>query len=328
MAVFKDDFNSGSFKSAWNVSGLKVVNHTAMLDPDAVGASKFGFVENLIDGPSQFAQMKIVALVADSSGQAVVLRVYDPGSANTSALMITAKADGSVSIIGVDVPNSHIFEVITSTAAGVIAAGKVLRGSIFQVSATRSIIAVHVDDDLVLSVDAPSWVHAMPNGSIGMYLGDSVCAADNFQGGALSVREKIMRQVIDALNTDRPMNIPKADRRKLRPYTPDELPAIDVIQASEEVQPIANKTSPLVNRLLKIRIRAWVKDTEPDSAIDPLLAWMTDVIAGNTFNGMANYTLETLNEWNAEEADAVYGVVSREYVIEYSTSRTNEESRT
>jgi len=141
-----------------------------------------------------------------------------------------------------------------------------------------------------------------------------------------SVREQIMQAVITALNTNAPAGIPQATRRLLRPLDPSELPAIDVVQASEEVQPIQNRLNPTVKRLLKIRVRAWVMDPQPDQALDPILQWITTALAGNSFNGLAQFTEEKLNEWNAEEVDATYGVVSREYLIEYTTSRTNEVS--
>ena len=137
-----------------------------------------------------------------------------------------------------------------------------------------------------------------------------------------SVRQRIMTALIAALNTGRPTGVPAADLEHVDTYPKETASAISVFKAREPVVPVGGKFGPLVKRTLDINVEC--RSRRPE-LLDPMVVWVTSVIDGNSFGGLAVSTSETDNvwQWRNDNDEMQMAVVT--FQIEYQTRTGNQE---
>ena len=135
-----------------------------------------------------------------------------------------------------------------------------------------------------------------------------------------SVREQIIAACLGALNAGRPDNVPEIKRRRIEPYTLDELPAIDVKRVREEIEyEKLGKWAPMRRRVLTLRFN--VSTAGPDEGDDPMLVWITSRLDGQQIGapGLVEDVIPTLDEWTYSALDQPYNVAHRDFRFHYHT---------
>ncbi len=146
-----------------------------------------------------------------------------------------------------------------------------------------------------------------------------------------SVREQILQAVELALSgPGKPAGV-SVHRYRTRPFNSDALPALVIYPApdGERVERVTLQPS-RADRTLTIRIecRLIAAGEPPDTALDPLLVWVTRAImADPTLGGLAVRTTEVRTLWDAEELDRVYAAAAVDFQIEYRTDAVDQETR-
>ena len=134
-----------------------------------------------------------------------------------------------------------------------------------------------------------------------------------------SVREQIVEAVLAALNTETPVGIPQAQRRRGQPYQSSELPAISVKPVREEIEyEQSGKRSYFRKRVLTLRVSVWT--IGDDSVADPMTNWATQVLDGQIIAPpLIEDCIEALYEWDYSNEDQPYNVVHQDFRIHYHT---------
>lgn len=136
-----------------------------------------------------------------------------------------------------------------------------------------------------------------------------------------------MSDLVTALNTGTPGGVPQAARSRTKPYEAASLPAVSVYPLREAAERVGGKTGPIIKRRLTIRIECRAVGEPADQVIDPMVAWVTKALAGNTLNNLAHDIEETGTEWEVELADKAYGLASIDFSILYQTKTTDQEAK-
>jgi hypothetical protein len=138
-----------------------------------------------------------------------------------------------------------------------------------------------------------------------------------------SIRDQILDAVVLALNTDAPIGIPVAIRRRVTQLA--ELPAIDVAPVKEQVERIGGRWGPLKQRSFYFKVRCWARDDAPEKAADAMVVWATKALSGNYLGGLVQSLEESSSEWQDEAAETIYGVAEVEFLAAYQTKTADQE---
>jgi hypothetical protein len=110
--------------------------------------------------------------------------------------------------------------------------------------------------------------------------------------------------------------------QRVRPFEPDELPAVNVKMGVERVTyPTAMKrTSPIADRELHLMIRCEAAGDPP--LTDPLRVLVIQILMGDrSLGGLAIGVDEVESQWEDEAgSDATYGVLIIDFGVRYLTS--------
>lgn len=133
--------------------------------------------------------------------------------------------------------------------------------------------------------------------------------------------ENIVLFLLDALQgVGKPPNL-NVNRSRRRPVETDELPMVSIYAVREEVaRATANRTSPTVDRTLRVQVRSRVKGQ--DDVLDPLRAWVVKaVMVDRSLGGLALGITEDSTDWETDDAsDADYSVASMDFLVRYTTN--------
>lgn len=145
-----------------------------------------------------------------------------------------------------------------------------------------------------------------------------------------TVREQILDAVVTALNAGAPAGFPVATRTNPDPYEPGALPAVTVFPTDESVSDVGasgHRRGPVTNRRLTFRVECRAIGEPPETALDPMIAWVVKALAGSTMGGLAHDVQEQRTEWVVEAAEEVYGLASVEFAVDYRTLTNNLEAQ-
>ena len=96
---------------------------------------------------------------------------------------------------------------------------------------------------------------------------------------------------------------------------------VSIYAVREEVaRATANRTSPTVDRTLRVQVRSRVKGQ--DDVLDPLRAWVVKaVMVDRSLGGLALGITEDSTDWETDDAsDADYSIASVDFLIRYTTN--------
>lgn len=138
----------------------------------------------------------------------------------------------------------------------------------------------------------------------------------------ISVREQIMRAVVDALNaTEKPADVPVCERVRALGATQPQLPLVVVYPLNESSERPGN--GPIVRRYLTVRVHCKAAGTvsgDPvDALADAMLTWCQRALAGSRLGGLVHDISEAGTEWALEVADLAYLDATADYTISYQT---------
>jgi len=125
------------------------------------------------------------------------------------------------------------------------------------------------------------------------------------------------------LNTATPAGVPAADRVRFEPYTPEELPAINVMPVREESEKKTGRWGGLLTRAFTLRVECRVAGDPADELLDPLLTWAGQALGNQQFGGLAEDCVETLCEWSYAGSDQNYSMASLDFRVNFSTLSTD-----
>lgn len=136
---------------------------------------------------------------------------------------------------------------------------------------------------------------------------------------ALSLQAQIVTGVITVLNTNRPAGIPEASRIRLPQIETDEQPTIAVYPGPDKER-LHNRHSPVVLHELELIVECRVTGDEPDLLLDPLLNWITSVLA-RTHVPLGHDMQETQTNQLFEVSKAVHGLAQVRFTVNFQTRR-------
>lgn len=142
----------------------------------------------------------------------------------------------------------------------------------------------------------------------------------------MTIRQQIRDQVIAELNDDRPSDIPEATKRRYIPGDRLAAPRIAVFFINEPTRPATNRHSPLTSRELFIATQCLnlVENVEDvDDSVEPLLAWVTQVLGSSNLAGLALDIEEAGTQWEVQYADCVYVAATTRWRVAYQTLRND-----
>lgn len=144
------------------------------------------------------------------------------------------------------------------------------------------------------------------------------------------MREQIVAAAVAALSTGAPPGVPAPVRTRLDSPSADQLPALTVYQATETVEPMHDlrlgraSRGPVVRRSLLLNAEVITKagaGTEPDKAVDPILAWATKALgAAGTFDGLANHPADEVGtKFEYEQGETSFCRATMTWRIQYQS---------
>lgn len=143
-----------------------------------------------------------------------------------------------------------------------------------------------------------------------------------------SFTERVLQAVVAALDgAGKPAGV-TVNRSRRQSIEKSQLPMISVYPIREEVtRATDHRRSPLVERRLRVEVKCRVVGDVQDN--DALRKWaVQSVMADQSLGGLALEIVEESTDWDADDAtDADYSVAAVDFVVRYSTSRFNLESK-
>lgn len=95
----------------------------------------------------------------------------------------------------------------------------------------------------------------------------------------------------------------------------------------QTVRATPSKTSPVVKRTLTIRLDHWAAGSDPEEALEPLLAWGTKKLAGEGWSGLAMNTSEESTEWDLDMLDQAFGHATQTFTVDFATKTADQEQK-
>lgn len=143
-----------------------------------------------------------------------------------------------------------------------------------------------------------------------------------------TIREHIAAAMLGLLNTGTPSGVPAATRSRLEQYEASRLPAICLYPTSEDVEMMAGGPfAPVVKRTMIFRVECRAIGDPADTALDPLLSWVTKALCGKTISGYGHYCHELDTQWDFAAADKDYGLAAVRLSVQYSTKTDDQETQ-
>jgi|GEM_PF-3680682 len=146
-----------------------------------------------------------------------------------------------------------------------------------------------------------------------------------------SIREQAIGAIVAALNTSTPEGMPTARRERLSPYGPGALPGLNVVipdlggRAQEAVEQKAG-TRGLVQRSLAIGVECYASGSGTQ-ALDSLLCWASQALAGSTLGGLVVRVDETGTAWESASAERDFWKATALFRVLYLTRVADQESK-
>lgn len=143
-----------------------------------------------------------------------------------------------------------------------------------------------------------------------------------------TVRNQIMDAALAMLNNSPPGGVPQTDDGRIQPYSEDELPTAVLYEIREDDQnEKEGRWSYFLKRTftmrIEVRVAAPAGGDSPRAAIDPILVWIGKTLGAQQFNGLAEDCYEQHTEWQRADESRPYTMVQVDFVIEYSTLKSD-----
>lgn len=142
-----------------------------------------------------------------------------------------------------------------------------------------------------------------------------------------TIREQILAAILTALNTGTPGGVPMAVRGRTMPYEAAQLPAMALYPVREEVENAGGRFGPIVKRRLTFNVEIRATGALSDQVLDPITAWLTKALAGNTLGSLTHEIEEVGTEWSVEAADKTFGMATVTFAARYQTKTADQEAK-
>lgn len=142
----------------------------------------------------------------------------------------------------------------------------------------------------------------------------------------ITIRQRIRDQIILELNTNRPEDLPIADKRRWYPVQSDDALSMSVVFVREDSKPVGGRSGSLQDRELQIAVQCVAGSAyrdQVDDIIEPALAWATEVLGNTNLNGMATEIVELGIVWEQAKMDKFYLAAQLNYHIRFQTPRND-----
>ncbi len=144
-----------------------------------------------------------------------------------------------------------------------------------------------------------------------------------------TIREQIVKAIVAKLDAPGKPAATTVNRTRRRAVEPSELPMISVYDVREEVESATeSRRSLLADRTLRVRVKC--RAVGDDSAVDPLYSWAVKALkTDQSLGGLAVGLTEESTDWDTDDAgDADYSVSATDFLVRFTTSKQNPESKT
>lgn len=145
-----------------------------------------------------------------------------------------------------------------------------------------------------------------------------------------TLRSKIITEVINVLNVDRPAGVPVATRLKVLPTDRMQFPTLNVYPGDEDVASINSDESPARQRTLVLYFEIRVAGDDPDELTDPMLEWITAKLGKTRLptvehpRGLVLGIQERRVQWRVSQNDRTYFVALASFEFRYKTKRDDQ----
>jgi hypothetical protein len=150
---------------------------------------------------------------------------------------------------------------------------------------------------------------------------------------APSIREQIFPAIQTLLEASGGPAGLTVHRERTRPIEKETLPAVLLYADDDNPKPLGGQQykAPLTERQLSLVCECRAKGTlsiSPDTALDPLIVWVTKQIVGNEqFGGLANGVDEQRTVWISREGEVPVAAAAIHFTVKYRTARADPTSK-
>lgn len=144
-----------------------------------------------------------------------------------------------------------------------------------------------------------------------------------------TIRTSLITAIVTALGgVGKPTGL-TVGRRPIFSIEDAQLPATRVSRVKEDVNGAVRGAtrSPVVDRRLMVQLDHYVQHkTDPEEALEPLLAWATKALL--TDPGLGGYAIEITEEsteWDTDPAEEAIGHASQVFAVRFITKRQDQE---
>ncbi|HET7552195.1 MAG TPA: hypothetical protein VFK04_12965 [Gemmatimonadaceae bacterium] len=135
-----------------------------------------------------------------------------------------------------------------------------------------------------------------------------------------SRRDQILAAVVAILNGAGKPADTTVERYRTLPLTTEGawILVYPMIEATERAPTPSGR---LARRKLRVRCECRAQGEQVDQVLDPLLLWTVKALmADPSLGGVAINVQEEATQWDAEDADKVYGAAAVDFTIDYQTA--------
>lgn len=137
-----------------------------------------------------------------------------------------------------------------------------------------------------------------------------------------TIREQIIEAAVTAVNTGAPTGVPACARTVMQPSEQAQLPTITVFPVREEIDNTkTGRWGPLIVRTLYLRFVVYASGDPADSALDPIVEWVSKTIGGSNLGGLAQDAVEHELIWQYDEGNFAVAAVAMDFRVTYQTRR-------
>lgn len=140
----------------------------------------------------------------------------------------------------------------------------------------------------------------------------------------MTIRLQIRDAIVDALNLNRPGDIPEATKRAWTRESDKEL-SMAVVFMDEPVTH-RNRQDPLATRKLIVGVECVGSALAPeltDDTVEPLLSWAVKVLGDTNLDGLVHSVEEDRTTWERAQLERFYMRATVRFSVSYQTRRAD-----
>lgn len=135
-----------------------------------------------------------------------------------------------------------------------------------------------------------------------------------------TIREQLIEAAVAAVNNGAPTGVPTCVRTLMQPTEQAQLPAITAFPIREEIDNTkTGRWGPLITRTLYLRFVIYASGDPADSALDPIVEWVSRTLGGSQLGGLAQDAVEHELTWQYDEGNYAVAALAMDFRITYQT---------